>query len=167
MEEEEIVDFDKFLKVQFVLCMQIVFNVEYIKRHITESKATPVKTLNVDYLNYIGRLVSDDTISSIYKLLNKKQDYSFHKVIGKVDFLKSKGYRLKDETNYENFKKTLEELSKLYEEENLNNLRDKYVSHIDIKRVQIPFNVEQISLIQEKTFQALNEINLAFREEKI
>jgi len=142
----------KYLGAQFTMIDKIMINCDYIFRHNQEQYKKTPNISNSDYLRYLASVISDDIIVNLYKLLKASQDFSFQSFNSKVKhFIEQEGYKFKTREREDFFNKymtTLEELLNLYQRINWEGIRNKYVGHLDKKRLAIRFELDDLKVIQ-------------------
>jgi hypothetical protein len=157
---------EKILLAQFVMIDRILTNCNYIFKHNKEQyKEEPVIS-NREYLRYIARLVSDDLIVNLYKLLKETQHHSFQKLNSKVKHLiEQEDFNFVTESKRNYFNLYLDEFDKLkeiYQELNFEGIRNKYVGHLDMNRVLIPFELEDLEQVQKYLVEIRECVHNAF-----
>lgn len=138
---------------QFLMIERFITNCNYIFRHDEEQKQSNPKISNSEYLRYIARLVSDDTVIILYKILKDTQHHSFQKLNSKVNHLiLYEGFEFaskKHQASFEEFKANLDTLIKLYIKLDYEGIRNKYAGHLDMNRKFIPFQLDDLKKIKE------------------
>ncbi len=156
----------KILAAQFVMIDWIITNCNYIFRHNEEQNKDNHEISNNEYLRYIARLVSDDTIVNLYKLLKATQHHSFQNLNSKVNHLTEQegfDFRTEDKKHYfDGYLTAFDDLLELYHFLNYEGIRNKYVGHLDMNRILIPFELDDLSKVKDYLIEIKTNLHHAF-----
>lgn len=140
------------IETQLHFVMNLTINIDYlIKLDEIQQNGRQNILLPRGYVNHIARLVMDDIILKIYKLVYD-DNYSFKK-------LKSESHKIggvKERPEFNLFNKQTKDILKICDELNFRNLRNHYVAHHDEERQHIPANIHEWKKVIDLIFEAYN-----------
>lgn len=116
-------------------------------------------TINNSGLYMIWSIILEHQVIYFYKLLNRKEKFSFNKLL---NIAENKGVKL----DYEKFRFLLAEVEDLYEEYNFEILRSKFIAHLDIDAEEFKAELPQFSSLTELLIKLLDDIQVDLGLEK-
>lgn len=153
----------KILETQIHFVMSLTINIEYlIELNNIQEKGRTETLIERGYINHIARLVMDDTILKIYKLIDD-DNYNFSKI--QSEAYKIKGLKEREEFNL--FVKQTREINKLSQELNFNDLRNMYVAHHDENRQPIPANIFEWEKLVNMIYKAYDNIHYIIKGSQV
>lgn len=145
----------KILETQMHFVMSLTINIEYlIELNEIQKAGRNEKLIPRAYVNHIARLVMDDIIIKIYKLVYEN-NYSFSKI-------KSEAYAIGGIKEREEYKLFVLQTKKIKKECDLlkfKDLRNQYVAHHDENRQPIPANIFKWKTVINLIFETYNNVH--------
>lgn len=145
----------KILETQMHFVMSLTINIEYlIELNEIQKAGRNEKLIPRAYVNHIARLVMDDIIIKIYKLVYEN-NYSFSKI-------KSEAYAIGGVKEREEYKLFVLQTKKIKKECDLlkfKDLRNQYVAHHDENRQPIPANIFKWKTVINLIFETYNNVH--------
>jgi len=142
----------KILETQLHFVMGLTINIQYlIELNEIQKNGRENILLQRAYINHIAKLVMDDIILKIHKLVYENS-YSFSK-------LKAESYKIggiKERVEFNLFVKQTKNIKKICDELNFKDLRNKYVAHLDEERQHIPANIFEWDKVIDLIYEAYN-----------
>ena len=153
----------KILETQIHFVMSLTINIEYlIELNNIQEKGRSETLIERGYINHIARLVMDDIILKIYKLIDD-DNYNFSKI-------QSEAYKIngvKERVEFKLFVEQTREINKLSQELNFNGLRNMYVAHHDEKRQPIPANIFEWKILIYLIYEAYDNIHYILKNSQV
>ncbi len=143
--------------------MNLTINIEYlIELNNIQEKGRSETLIKRGYINHIARLVMDDIIIKIYKLIDD-DNYNFSKI--QSEAYKIKGVKEREE--YKLFVNQTREINKLSKKLNFNGLRNMYVAHHDKNRQPIPANIFEWEKLINLIYEAFDNIHYILKDSQV
>jgi hypothetical protein len=153
----------KILETQIHFVMNLTINIEYlIELNNIQEKGRSETLIKRGYINHIARLVMDDIIIKIYKLIDD-DNYNFSKI-------QSEAYKIngvKERVEFKLFVEQTRKINKLSQELNFNGLRNMYVAHHDENRHHIPANIFEWKKLINLIYEAFDNIHYILKDSQV